>query len=64
MGSAANGGIGAAGPAMENQMNGAATTAGEQLRRDPLMGPGQITAAPCRDHQGSNRGNYRPRWIT
>ena len=64
MGSAANGAIGAAGPAMENQMNGAATTAGEQLRGDPLMGPGQITATPGRDHQGSSRGNCRPRWIT
>jgi hypothetical protein len=64
MGSPADSGIGATGAAMENQMNGADTTAGEQIRSDPLMGPGQITATTGRDHQGSSRGNYRPRWIT
>jgi hypothetical protein len=51
LGSAANGGIGPAGPAMEKQMHQPAATAGEELSGNPLLGPGQITAATCRDHQ-------------
>ena len=51
MGGPANGFIGAAGAAMENQMNGPATNAGEQLSGDPLMLPGQIAAASSRDHK-------------
>jgi hypothetical protein len=61
MGSPADGGIGATGPAMEHQMNGPATTAGEQLSGDPLMGPSQITTATGGDHQRAGRGNLRPR---
>jgi len=55
MGSSANGGIGPAGPAMEYQMHQPAATAGEQLSGDPLMGPGQITAATGGDHQRTGR---------
>jgi hypothetical protein len=51
MDSAGNGGIGAAGPAMENQMHQPAATAGEQLSCNALMGPGQITTATGRDHK-------------
>ncbi len=51
MGSAGNGGIGAAGPAMQKQMHQPAAAAGEQLSGDALMGPGQITAATGCDHQ-------------
>ena len=64
MGSPADGGIGASGPAMENQMHQSAATASEQLSGDPLMGPGQITAAPGGDHQRAGRGNLRPRLNT
>ena len=62
MGSPADSGIRATGAAMENQMNGPATTAGEQLSGDPLMGPGQITAATGGDHQRASRSNLRPQW--
>ena len=51
LGSAANSGISAAGTAVEEQMHQAATTAGEQHRGNPLLGPGQITATTCCDHQ-------------
>jgi hypothetical protein len=51
MGRPANGGIGPTGPAMENQMDQPAATAGEELSGNALMGPGQITAATGRDHQ-------------
>jgi hypothetical protein len=61
MGRTADGGIGATGAAMENQMNGPAATASEQLSGDPLMGPGQIAAATGRDHKRANRSNLRPR---
>ena len=64
MGGAANGGIGTTGPAMENQMNVPAATAGEQFSGDPLMGPGQIATATGGDHQRASRGNLRPRWTT
>ena len=60
MGRTADGGIGATGAAMENQMNGPATTAGEQLRGDPLMGPGQITAAAGCDYKRTTGADERP----
>jgi hypothetical protein len=50
MGSAGNGGISAAGTAVEQQMHQPAAAAGEQFSGDALMGPGQITAATGRDH--------------
>jgi hypothetical protein len=50
MGSAGNGGISAAGPAMQKQMHQPAAAAGEQLSGDALMGPGEITAATSGDH--------------
>ena len=56
-----NGGISAAGTAMENQMHQPATAAGEQLSGDALMGPGQITAASGRDHQRTGWGYCRAR---
>ncbi len=52
-GSAGNGSIGAAGTAMEQQMDSTAAAAGQQLSGDALMGPGQIPAATRRDHQGA-----------
>lgn len=55
MGGTGNGGIGAAGTAVENQMHQPAAAAGEQLSGNPLMGPGQITAATGRDHQRTGR---------
>ena len=55
MSSAANGGIGTTGPAMKHQMHQPAATASEQLSGDPLMGPGQITAATSGDHQRTGR---------
>ena len=35
----------------EQQVNKAATAAGEQLSGNPLLGPGQITTTPGCDHQ-------------
>ena len=64
MGGAGNGGIGATGTAMEQQMHQPAAAAGEQLSRHPLMGPSQIPAATGRDHQRASRDNLRPRWNT
>ena len=64
MGRPADGGIGAAGTPMENQLNGPAATASEQFSGNPLMGPVQITAAPGRDHQRAGRGNLLPRRST
>jgi hypothetical protein len=60
----ANGGIGPASPAMENQMHQPAAAAGEQLSGNALMGPGQIPATTGRDHQRASRNNLRPRWTT
>jgi hypothetical protein len=51
MGRPTNGGISAAGPAMEKQMHQPAATTGEELSGNALMGPGQITTATGRDHQ-------------
>jgi hypothetical protein len=51
MGGTGNGGIGAAGTAVEQQMDKPAASAGQQLSGNPLMGPGQIPAATGRDHQ-------------
>ncbi len=55
MGGTGNGGIGAAGTAVENQMDKPAAAAGQQLSGNPLMGPGQITAATGCDHKGVRR---------
>jgi hypothetical protein len=61
MGGAGNGGIGAAGTAVENQMHRPAAAAGEELSRHPLVGPGQITAATGGDHKRAGRLRTRPR---
>jgi hypothetical protein len=50
MGGTGNGGIGAAGTAMEQQISG-----------DSLMGPGKITAAAGCDHKGASRSWTWPR---
>ena len=59
MGGPGNGGIGAAGTAMEQQMDKTAAAAGQQLSGNPLMGPGQITAATGRDHKRTSRARSR-----
>ena len=59
MGGAADGGIGTTGPAMEHQMHQPAAAAGEQLSGNPLMGPGQITAATGGDHKRTSRTRSR-----
>jgi hypothetical protein len=64
MGRAANGDIGATGPAMENQMHQPAACASEQLSGNALMGPRQITAAAGSDHQRARWNNLRPRLNT
>jgi hypothetical protein len=55
MGGTGNGGIGAAGTAVEQQMDKPAAAAGQQLSGNPLMGPGQITAATGGDHKRTSR---------
>jgi hypothetical protein len=60
-GSAGNGGIGAAGTAVEQQMHQPAAAAGEQFSGNALMGPGQITAATGSDHKRAGGGDLRPR---
>ena len=55
MGGTGNGGIGAPSTAMEQQMDKPPAAAGQQLNGNPLMGPGQITAATGRDHQRTSR---------
>jgi hypothetical protein len=62
MGSPGNGGIGAAGIAVEQQMYQPAAAAGEQFSGNALMGPGQITAATGSDHKRASGGDLRPRW--
>ena len=52
---AADGGIGAAGTAMEQQVHQPAAATGEQLSGDPLMRPGQIAAATSSNHKRMNR---------
>jgi hypothetical protein len=61
LGSATNGGISAAGTAVEQQVNKAAAAAGQQLSGNPLLGPGQITATTCRDHKRTGWGYCRTR---
>ena len=61
MGGAGDSGIGAAGTAVEQQMDQPTATAGEQLSGNPLMGPDQITTTTSRDHQRASRDNLRPR---
>ena len=51
MGGPGDRGIGAAGPAVEQQMDKPAAAAGQQLCGNALMGPGQITAATGSDHK-------------
>ena len=60
MGGASDGGIGAAGTAVEQQMDQPTATAGEQLSGNPLMGPGQITAAAGCDHKRTTGADERP----
>lgn len=55
MGGTGNGGVGAAGTSVENQMDKPAAAAGQQLSGNPLMGPGQITAATGGDHKRMSR---------
>jgi hypothetical protein len=50
MGGTGDGGIGAAGSAMEQPLDRPAAAAGEELSRHLLVGPGQITAAAGCDH--------------
>ena len=64
MGSPGDGGIGTAGSAMEQQMDRPAAAAGKELSGDPLVGPGQITAAAGCDHQRAGRNDLRPRLNT
>jgi hypothetical protein len=61
LGSATNGGIGPAGAAMEKQMHPPATAASAQLSGNPLLGPGQITAASGRDYQRTGWGYFSAR---
>ena len=61
MGGMGNGGIGAAGTAVEQQMDKPAAAAGQQLSGDSLMGPGKITAAAGCDHKGASRTWTWPR---
>jgi hypothetical protein len=61
LGSATNGGISAAGPAVEQQVNKVAARASQQLSGDALLGPGQITTASSRDHQRVGWGYFRAR---
>ena len=56
-----NGGISAAGTAMEEQMHQPAAGASQQLSGDALLGPGQITTAPGRDHKRMGWGHCGPR---
>ncbi|MCP9860245.1 MULTISPECIES: hypothetical protein [unclassified Cyanobium] len=55
MGGAGDGGIGAAGSAMEQPMDRPPGAAGEELSRHPLVGPGQMTAAAGCDHKRAGR---------
>jgi hypothetical protein len=56
-----DGGISAAGTAMEHQVNKATAGPSKQLSGNPLMGPGQITAASGRDPQRTGWGYFRAR---
>ena len=51
MGGPGYGGISAAGTAEEQQMDQPSATAGQQFSGNPLIGPGQITAAAGCDHE-------------
>ncbi len=59
MGRPADGLISATGTAMEQQMNGPATTALEQGGGDALLGPGEITATGSNDDDGAMNQNRR-----
>jgi hypothetical protein len=64
MASAANGLIGTASTAMQEEMDGPAATELEQGGGDALNGPGQITPAPGDDHHrtmGKNRRRQQAR---
>jgi hypothetical protein len=45
---------------MEQQMDQPTATAGEQLSGNPLMGPGQITAAAGCDYKRTTGADERP----
>jgi hypothetical protein len=64
MGSPGYRGIRTTGTAVENQMHQPAASARQKLSGNALMGPGQITTAPGRDHQRASRSNLQPRWNT
>jgi len=55
MGGTGDGCIGATGSAMEQPLDRPAAAAGEELSGNPLVGPGQITAAAGCDHKGASR---------
>jgi hypothetical protein len=61
MGSTADGLISATGTAMQQQMNGPATTALEQGGGDPLLGPGEISATGGDDDDDGAMGQHRRR---
>jgi hypothetical protein len=46
---------------VEQQVNKAATAAGEEFSGNPLLGPGQIPATTGRDHQRTGWGYFRAR---
>jgi len=53
--------IGATGSAMEQPMDRPAAAACEELSGNPLVGPGQITAAAGCDHKGASKTWTWPR---
>ena len=59
LGGTADGAISATGTAMQQQMDGPATTALEQGGGDPLLGPGEITATGGDDDDGAMNNNRR-----
>ena len=61
MGGAGDGCIGATGSAMEQPLDRPAAAAGEELSGNPLVGPGQITAAAGCDHKGGSKTWTWPR---
>jgi hypothetical protein len=61
MGGAGDGCIGATGSAMEQPLDRPAAAAGEELSGNPLVGPGQITAAAGCDHKGASKTWTWPR---
>jgi hypothetical protein len=64
MGGPGDRGIGAASPAVEQQIDKPAAASGQQLSGNALMGPGQITAADGRDHKGTTDADNGPGRVT